>query len=490
MATGAIYCFTRSRRDSQKSEYSMRQRLLLLNPPSFDGRLYNRHVMDPHVSKGDYLYPPYDFLMLSGYFSPSDHFDLAIVDSIALDLSPDQCRQRIRDFKPDAIVALTCPQSHHADLEFLRTVKEEIGGIMLTMGAVQHARKRAILEHYPWMDGIVREPIGDGLQRFLRGEPGPFPNLLLRSDPETWDGEDHGPIRDFDYPLPRHDLLPLARYRYPGMLTRQFTTMLTTYGCPFKCTYCEAPDFGFKYRPPESVVQELRFIHSLGVREVCFKDWTFAANRKQSESLLEAMIAANLNIRWFTFSRSEVLDRRLIRKMKQAGCHTLQIGVESAQTDLLVNFKRRVNREHLTEVFRTCREEGVSTLATLVLGLPGDDEAGILNTIDYVLKLDPDYASFNIITPLIGSKLREEWEQIGIIDPEVYEIQDSTRAALHNVDISPERLVYLRDLAVRRFYFRPSYLLHRFTRARSLHHLRNQAAVGWSLFCKHVLHLS
>jgi radical SAM family protein len=463
-------------------------RILFLNPPSPDGRLYNRHVMDPHVSKGDYLYPPYDFLLLSGHFHPSDRFALTILDAVALRLSAAECEARLRAARPQTIVALTAPQSHRADMEFLRHVKAETGATVLTMGAVQHARQREALERNPWMDGLVLEPIGDGLARWLTGEPGPYAKLLLRTDPPSWRGGCDDGERTFDVPLPRHDMLPLERYRYPGMVTPRFTSVLASYGCPYRCTYCEAPGFGFRYRPPASVLAELRFIRSLGVREVCFKDWTFGANRKQADALLEAMIAADLGIRWFTFSRADVLDRELIRKMRRAGCHTLQIGVESAQTDLLTVFKRKVDRARLEEVFRTCREEGVSTLATLVLGLPGDDEAGILNTIDYVVRLDPDYASFNIITPLLGSKLREEWEEAGVIDRDLYEVQDSTRASLRGVTVSPERLVELRDLAVRRFYFRPSYLLRRFTRARSLFHLRSQMRVGWSLFREHVLH--
>lgn len=465
----------------------MKQKILFLNPPSPDGRIYNRHVMDPHVSKGDYVYPPYDFLMLSGHFQPSAGFELVILDAIALGLSVEQCRTHVRALRPDVTVAMTSPQSHRADMEFLASLKQEIGGRMFTMGAVQHSRKRSILERHPWMDGIVLEAIGDGLLRHLSGAPGPHARLLLREDPPGWTGEGQ-PLKSFDLPLPRHDLLPLERYRYPGMRTSRFTATLASYGCPFQCTYCEAPGFGYRYRPVDSVLAELRFIRGLGVSEVCFKDWTFAASRQQAELLLDAMIEAQLGIQWFTFSRSDVLDRPLIKKMRRAGCHTLQIGVESAQTDMLVQYRRRVDRARLEEVFRACREEGMSTLATLILGLSGDDEAGIRNTIDYVLALDPDYASFNIITPLVGSRLRDEWEAAGLVDPEAYEVQDSTRATLEHVGVSPERLTYLRDLAVRRFYFRPSYLLRRVLGLRSWHQLKSQSAVGLSLFRNHVLH--
>lgn len=462
-------------------------RILLLNPPSADGRLYNRHVMDPHVSKGDYLYPPYDILLLSGQFHPSQEFELSVIDAVASAVDEPSCLDRIRAIRPDVIVALTAPQSHAADMAFLERVKRESGARLFTMGAVQHSRKRAFLDAHPWMDGIVLEPLGEGLKQYLSGGTGPFENLLLPSDPPDWTGG-MAKHRGIAYPLPRHDMLPLDRYRYPAMRSRSFTSVLASYGCPYHCTYCEAPAFGFKTRQPDDVIEELRFVASLGVKEVCFKDWTFGANRKLTAELLEKMIAADLGIRWFTFSRTDVLDRALIRQMKAAGCHTLQIGVESAQTDVLMDFKRKVDRSRLEEVFRTCREEGVSTLATLVLGLPGDDEAGVRSTIEYVIDLDPDYASFNIITPLIGSKLRDDWEAAGHVRPDDFEIQDSTRAGLTHLPIPPQRLEALRDLAIRRFYFRPRYLARRVGDLRSWRHLQNQLAVGWSLFRDHVIH--
>lgn len=287
--------------------------------------------------------------------------------------------------------------------------------------------------------------------------------------------------------MPRHDLLDFRRYRYPGMWTRRFTATLASYGCPYKCTYCEAPSFSYRYRTPAKVLEELRHIRSQGIREVCFKDWTFAARRKDTVELLDAMIDEKLGMRWFTFSRANVLDRKLIRRMKRAGCHTLQIGVEIAQADLLEKFRRKIDKERVEAIFRTAREEGVATLATLVLGLPGDDEKGVLETIDYTIRLQPDYASFNLVTPLVGSVMRDEMEETGRIDPEAYEIQDSTRASIGGLEIAPERLEALQDLAVRRFYFRPSYLWQRLCAIRTPSQLRHQLAVGWSLFRQHVL---
>jgi anaerobic magnesium-protoporphyrin IX monomethyl ester cyclase len=462
-----------------------KKRILFLNPPSLDGRKINRHIMDPHVSKGDYLYPPYDFLMLSGWFHPSEHFELRILDAMAEGRSADATIADIVAWKPDFILAMTAPQSYLLDLKFLQRVKEAVPATLFTCGAVEHARRRLVLERQPWIDGLLLEPISEDLVRYLSGEQGPFENLVLR-------GVESLPIprqraKWFEVPVCRHDMIDAKLYSYPAMRTDRFTSILTSYGCPFTCTYCEAPGFKFTMRTPELVLEELELVKKSGITEVCFKDWTFAANRKHANAILDGMIERNLGLQWFTFTRAEVIDRELAQKMKKAGCNVVQMGVETVSSDLLPKFRRKADNSKIREAFRICREEGLETLATFILGLPGENEESIRKTIDFVVELDPDYASFNIITPLLGSELRQQWEDQGFVDPEVYEDQDATRATLKHLDVAPERLVKLRDEAIRRFYFRPRYIARRFIKTTSLPQLRAQARTGWSLFRQHVL---
>lgn len=465
-----------------------KKRVLFLNPPSLDGRQINRHIMDPHVSKGDYIYPPYDFLMLSGWFYPSDKFELRILDAMPAGLSAERTLAEVAEWKPDFILAMTCPQSYTLDLAFLRQVKTRAGCTLFTCGAVEHARGRAVLDREPWIDGLLLEPISEDLRQYLDGEPGPFEALMLR-DRETLPRPRHR-AKWFEVPVCRHDLIDARLYSYPAMKTDRFTSVLTSYGCPFTCTYCEAPGFKFTMRTPELVLDELQLIRDCGISEVCFKDWTFAANRKHARAILEGMIKRDLNLTWFTFTRAEMIDRELAQMMKAAGCTVVQMGVETVNSDILPLYKRKNDNATVRQAFRVCREEGLETLGTFILGLPGDSEQTIRQTIDFVIELDPDFASFNIITPLLGSELRQEWEDKGYIDPDRFEIQDSTRASLAHLEIAPERLEALRDEAIRRFYFRPSYIARRLTKTASVHQLRAQARTGWSLFRQHVLRVA
>jgi len=461
-----------------------KRKILFLNPPSLDGRLINRHILDPHASKGAYLYPPYDFLLLSGWFHPHPRWELSILDAMALKLNENETLGFIKEWKPDFILALTAPQSHIMDIAFLKRVKQEAGCPLFSAGAVQHSRGKPFLEQHEWMDGLLLEPVNNDLLHYVEGGDGPFTQLVLRNENHTHTSASGA---DFDIPLPRHDLIDARLYSYPAMKTDRFTSILASYSCPYTCEYCEAPDFKYRMRPTEAVMEELRFVKSLGIHEVCFKDWTFGANSQQAESILDEMIQENLGMNWFTFTRAEILNRNLVQKMKRAGCGVLQIGVETVQTEVLKKLRRDVDMELIRKTFKLCRDEKVSTLATLVLGLPGCNEESILKTIDFILEVDPDYASFNIITPLLGSNLREQWEAQGFIDPNIYENQDSTHANISHLDISPERLQYFRDMAVRRFYFRTRYIIRRLTQGMTFSQLLNEAKTGWELFRRHVL---
>ena len=460
-------------------------RILFLNPPSLDGRLINRHIMDPHVSKGAYLYPPYDLLLLSGWFYPSDKYELRIIDAMAEKKDKEYTISEIVDWKPDFILAQTAPQSFTLDMEFLSELKGHCQSVLFTAGAVEHARREKILDKYDWLDGILIEPISKDLYNYLEGDAGPFKTLLIR-DKESLEIGRHRE-KWFELPACRHDLIDSTLYSYPAMRTDRFTSILTSYGCPFTCTYCEAPGFKFTKRKPEAVINELELIKRCGIQEVCFKDWTFAADKKHANQILDEMIKRNMDISWFTFSRADVLDRELIRKMKQAGCTTIQMGVETVNSDILKIYKRNSDNQMLYDIFTICREEGVETMGTFILGLPGDKEEDILRTIDFVLKLNPDYASFNIVTPLLGSELRKEWEEKGLIDSDQYEQQDSTKAGLNHLGISPTRLIELRDKAVKKFYFRPQYILRRLLCMRSYAQLKAHMKTGWSLFKEHLL---
>ena len=94
-------------------------------------------------------------------------------------------------------------------------------------------------------------------------------------------------------------------------------------------------ELGSAVRPAHNVLAEIESLQALGVRELFVQDQCFGQPRAPFEALLDAMIDEDLGFGWWTFSRVDVIDRELLRKMRAAGCHTLILGVESSSEEIL-----------------------------------------------------------------------------------------------------------------------------------------------------------
>src|SRR3989344_727403 len=102
----------------------------------------------------------------------------------------------------------------------------------------------------------------------------------------------------------------LEKYRFPFAYGK-FATVLTDYGCPFRCKFCIMSNLGFKFRSAENVIAELQYIKSLGINEIYFDDQTFGVNRKRTIDLCNAMLANNLQMKWSCFSRVDLIDEEI-----------------------------------------------------------------------------------------------------------------------------------------------------------------------------------
>jgi radical SAM superfamily enzyme YgiQ (UPF0313 family) len=122
--------------------------------------------------------------------------------------------------------------------------------------------------------------------------------------------------------------------------------------------------------------------------------------------------------------------------MKRAGCYLIQFGVESGDSSILDHYNKQISLEKVDSVFKACRRQDVRTVAHFILGLPEESKDSLGKTLDFAIKLRPDYASFNIASPRFGSQLRSR--------------------VSHDAPDYKNKLK-LKAYAVRRFYFRPSY---------------------------------
>ena len=448
-------------------------RLLLLNLPG--SRTYLRDYYCSKVSQADYLLPPTDLVMQSGFLDAA--FDLYALDAIAEGLSPDEVLRCIAHDPPAIILYLAGAASWDEDEVFLRRLHAEHPPIRLIgTGDVFLEGDAHLWSALPHTEAALVDFTTPDLPRFLAGERAGLTGLIWPGSPPPI----RSSARTYSIPPPRRDLFPHTRYRYP-FCRPGFAVVLTDFGCPYRCRFCVMPGLGYKQRPLLEIAAELHTMHATGVRDLLFLDQTFGLPAARSRDLLD--LVKPLSFRWAAFTRADVLTDDLLAAMKTSGCHTLILGVESGNAQVLAAQDKALTHNQLLAAFALCRRHGIRTVATLLFGLPEATPATLTETMSFVRRLDPDYCSFNVAVPRRGTALREEVVRSGLATSEELAMdQSGTTVALPTHTMTREAVAAALRQAIRTFYFRPAYLLRRLTALRRWSDLTVLARQAWGLW--------
>ncbi len=427
------------------------RRVLLLNPPGT--RRYLRDVYCSHSSKGTYLYHPLDLLAQAALLAP--HFDVAFLDAIAEGLGAAETRDRICAFAPDAIVFLSGAVSYAEDLAFLTDLKQHDPALTLVgMGDVFLWEAERFLAAYPWIDAALPDFVSSALvSAFADGSA----RGVLGTDPLA-----RGGAKTFAYGAPPYDLLQMDAYRLPFGRAERFGSLLTSFGCPFHCTYCNTAEMPYRLRDLDGVFDELAYLRARGIRKVYVRDPTFGLNPRYTQALLDRLIEERWDVAWNCFLRADRVDAALLARMKQAGCYLVMFGIETASDELNTRSRKDITVAEIRAGVAAAKGAGLEVLGTFVLGMPGETKRTAEETIDLALELDLDYASFNVATPRLGSQLRDQIALGSVLDSGAEGMDGSNQIPrLGDEVLTPEQVWRLRNRAVWSFYGRPSYLARR-----------------------------
>lgn len=287
----------------------------------------------------------------------------------------------------------------------------------------------------------------------------------------------HNPDRplsdDLDaIPFPAHHLFHIERYTNLNPLTdgldmnARAYTIVTSRGCPYKCTYCSKPITGdtWRGRSVDNVVAEWEWlVKELGATEIGITDDIWNLDRNRAKALCRALIKANLNhVPWVTIHGMKVnnTDQELFTLMKQAGCKRVGFGVENGDDWMLRHvIKKGQTVDMVRHAFRWAKKARLQTMGFFIFGMPGETEESMEKTIRLALELDPDLAHFMMAAPFPGTEMWETLKQHGNVfsdsmDWSQLAIQDNkAHFAFGNID--KETVERKWHEAHRRFYLRP-----------------------------------
>ena len=440
--------------------------ILLLNPPS--DKLFLRDQYCSFLSKANYYWPPIDLLVQSGILYTKHQ--VVVLDAIIEKLSDTKCLERIQEIAPDVILSVTGISSFRTDFDFFLKLKQRLKVRLFLSGGFLLSKYENILKNHGIFDGILLNFTSYALLEYLDGKSN-IKDLAYFDNEKLISELSYNKV--VSYPTPRHELFKLTRYRLPHGKGGVFSCILTSHGCPYRCKFCIAQNIDYQQRTIEDVIEEIRYLKSLGVAEIYIKDFTFGIDKEWTKRLCVEI--KKQDVSWICETRVDILNEEMLLLMRDAGCHTIQFGIETSTLELLKKYKEGISLEAIKKIFSLCKKYNISTLGHFIIGLPGETKSSAVETIRFAKKLQCDYASFNIATPLPGTDLSEECGTLNILpkDYEQKELDQTTGlSGINTPTLSSKELLKLKKMAYRRFYFRPTYILRRILKINGLNELR------------------
>jgi p-methyltransferase len=168
----------------------------------------------------------------------------------------------------------------------------------------------------------------------------------------------------------------------------------TARSCAFKCSFCNYPTRAgaLTLASLETIEKELDSMRSLGnVTNAVFIDDTFNVPFPRFKEICRMMIRKKYNLNWFSYFRCSNSDEEAIDLMAQSGCKGVFLGVESGSPTILTNMNKSATVEKYQKGIEWLRQYGILTFASMITGFPGETEATVQETINFIRATKPDY---------------------------------------------------------------------------------------------------
>ena len=433
------------------------QKVLLIQP----GQI-SEAMIDLPIARNNryYMYPPYALGVLSSNLK-KENYDVKVLDlnyeifeyihdeknqgiteETINTLWKDKLRAAIESFAPD-IVGISCTFTMGHDLlvrtaDFVKSVQKDIpviaGGVHVTNAPTN------VLKDGPNIDLVS-----------LYESDVSFPTLLnFINNKETEDALSQlGTLIDEEYvhvginerPTPEqlnvtpdYDSLPLEKYsslgeigtfRYWRDSERLGSSVLYNRGCRARCTFCSVENFngkGVRGRSVSSVVDEIQTLkEKYGISHITWLDDDLFYDPKRTTSLFNEIVKRNLDITWDAsngiIASAAVVKEDLVAAAAESGCIGMYFGIESGNDEILKRIKKPSGVRHFLKLGEMMKKyPQIFTRGFLMMGFPGETLSQINDTIELSLKMEMDWYTVQLLTPLPSTPIYNEMVEEGYIE--------------------------------------------------------------------------
>ncbi|MDR4508950.1 MAG: B12-binding domain-containing radical SAM protein [Candidatus Brocadiaceae bacterium] len=227
-----------------------------------------------------------------------------------------------------------------------------------------------------------------------------------------------------ELPEPYLDGLPMeyyinGKFPYHGMKkTDRMMVALSSRGCSYHCNFCQRLEAGYRMRSPEAIVEEIKkYKRDYNISFVIFLCELFMVSEKRAVQLAEAIIRADLNIRYWCTGRVNVATEKGLSLLKRSGCVCIDYGIEQFDNQSLLAMNKNQNEDHIMNAIELTQKAGISVAFNIIWGNKGDTKESLKKSVNLLNRYN-DFLQLRVIrpvTPYPGTPLYDECVQSGLL---------------------------------------------------------------------------
>lgn len=422
--------------------------------------------------------PPLGIALLAAIWEEQGHTS-QIIDAAARHLAIPEIIAKISPDTNYVGITATTPEISRA-IVIAQKVREAFPNIKIIMGGVHPTVFHEELVRNNICDIVVRNEGEIPMTELAKGTPlNLIPNLTWRnSQNEVVINPDSAKHVDLDgLPFPAYDKLPMHLYHSALGAAKQEPSigMMTSRGCPGKCTFCFSAMFGpqIRFMSPARIIDHIKHLqHKYGIREISFYDDTFTADKQRVAELCHLILAKIIKLSWSCFARVDTVTPDLLLLMKKAGCHQIMYGFETTDEKILKNINKKTDLDQFHKALTWTRAAKINIRGAFMLGNPGETSASMKKTIDYAKNSGIQLAVFNITTPYPGTAMYKEFSCKNMLLNQNWNLYNMSEPVLKLDTVSDKVVKKYYYKSYRDFYLRPIFILRHILAIRTFAELR------------------
>jgi anaerobic magnesium-protoporphyrin IX monomethyl ester cyclase len=336
----------------------------------------------------------------------------------------EKVKKKLEEFTPDVVGIQMLTPNRVSSYRIIEYIHDKYPNIKIVLGGL-HATLmyNQLLEKYPFVTIVLGEgelTMEELIKKFNEKKPDfkKVKGIAYRDKEKIIINEQRPLMENLDVlPYPKHELF------FKGNRTQ--ACLLTSRGCPFKCSFCcinPLTKRRVRFRSVNNVVDEIEYLVKSfpKMKQIWIHDDTFTLDNQRAINICDEIIKRGIKTEFIASGRIKPISKELVKKLEEANFTTILLGIESGSDSILTRAHKAITKKDIMETFKLFQDSKINLKTFLILGLPGDTKETVLETSRFIRELQKvKYISFGVYANYLkvypGSEVYEIAKEAGVI---------------------------------------------------------------------------